>query len=88
LQRWRARWAPNAPACCRKREVRRYFRDVAAPFQPENHWIGYTPAMRIRSQVDGDRATLYFQCLWMDVDKNAIGAHAFSDMTLARGNGR
>ena len=71
-----------------KEEVRRYFQDVAAPFRPENHWIGYTPAMRIRSQVDGDKAKLYFQCLWMDVDKNAIGAHAFSDMTLARVNGR
>jgi ketosteroid isomerase-like protein len=70
-----------------KEEVRRYFQDVAAPFRPENHWIGYTPAMRIRSQVDGDRATLYFQCLWMDVDKNAIGAHSFSDMTLTRVNG-
>jgi ketosteroid isomerase-like protein len=71
-----------------KDQVRHYFLDVAGPFRPQNHWIGYTPAMRIRSQVDGDKATLYFQCLWVDVDKNAIGAHSFSDMTLARVNGR
>lgn len=71
-----------------KPEVRRYFETVAAPFRPENHWIGYTPAMRIRADVMGDHATLYFQCLWMDVDKNAIGAHAFSDMTLVKVNGK
>jgi hypothetical protein len=71
-----------------KAEVRRYFETVAAPFRPENHWIGYTPAMRIRSDVTGNHATLYFECLWMDVDKNAIGAHAFSDMTLVKVNGK
>ncbi|MFZ1099648.1 MAG: hypothetical protein WAN26_09610 [Steroidobacteraceae bacterium] len=37
--------------------------------------------------MTGDRATLYFECLWMDVDSNAIGAHAFSSMDLARING-
>jgi hypothetical protein len=71
-----------------KDQVRAYFHDVAAPFRPENNWIGYTPAMRIRSQIDGDMASLYFECLWMDVDKNAIGAHSFSDMTLDRVNGK
>jgi hypothetical protein len=71
-----------------KAEVRRYFETVAAPFRPANHWIGYTPAMRIRSEVTGNRATLYFECLWMDVDKNAIGSHSFSDMTLVKANGK
>ena len=68
--------------------VRAYFEQVAPPFRPDNHWIGYTPAMRIRARIEGDRATLYFECLWMDVDKGAIGAHSFSDMTLARSHGR
>lgn len=71
-----------------KAEVRRYWGEVSGPFRPEHHWIGYTPAMRIRSQVDGNAATLYFECLWMDADTNAIGAHSFSDMTLARVNGK
>ncbi len=43
--------------------------------------------MRIKSNVSGDSATLYFECLWMAVDKNAIGSHAFTDMTLARARG-
>lgn len=71
-----------------KEQVHSYWEQVAGPFRPENHWIGYTPAMRIRAKVSGNDATLYFECLWMDVDKNAIGAHTFSDMTLARAQGK
>jgi hypothetical protein len=69
-----------------KDQVLAYWRDVAGPFRPQHHWIGYTPAMRIRSQVTGNKATLYFECLWMDTDTNAIGVHSFSDMSLARVN--
>jgi hypothetical protein len=68
-------------------QVRTYWVDVSCPFRPEHHWIGYTPAMRIKSHVTGNNATLYFECLWMDVDTNAIGAHAFSSMELARVDG-
>ena len=71
-----------------KAQVRTYWADVSGPFRPEHHWIGYTPAMRIKSQVEGNHATLYFECLWMDVDSGAVGAHAFTDMTLARDHGR
>lgn len=71
-----------------KDQVRVYWATVGPPFQPENHWIGYTPAMRIRTKVAGDSATLYFECLWMDADHNAIGAHSFSDMTLSRSGDR
>ena len=71
-----------------KAEVRRYWAEVSGPFRPEHHWIGYTPAMRMHVEVDGDGATLYFECLWMDVDSNAVGAHSFSDMKLARAHGR
>ncbi len=70
-----------------KEQVRAYWVDVSGPFRPEHHWIGYTPAMRIKSQVSGNTGTLYFECLWMDVDSNAIGAHAFSSMDLARVHG-
>ncbi|HUA90367.1 MAG TPA: nuclear transport factor 2 family protein, partial [Steroidobacteraceae bacterium] len=69
-------------------QVRAYWADVSGPFRPEHHWIGYTPAMRIKAQIVGDRGTLYFECLWMDVDGGAVGAHAFSDMGVAREQGR
>lgn len=71
-----------------KDQVRAYWSHVGAPFRPDHHWIGYTPAMRIRAKTHGSNATLYFECLWMDVDKNAIGAHSFSDMQLVKIHGR
>ena len=70
-----------------KEQVRTYWADVSGPFRPEHHWIGYTPAMRIKSHVTGNTGTLDFECLWMNVDDNTIGAHAFSSMNLARVNG-
>lgn len=70
-----------------KAEVRRYWADVSGPFRPEHHWIGYTPAMRMHAEVDGNQASLYFECLWMDADNNAVGAHSFSDMKLVRLHG-
>jgi SnoaL-like protein len=70
-----------------KDQVRTYWADVSGPFRPEHHWIGYTPAMRIKSHVTGDTGTLDFECLWMNVDDNTIGAHAFSSMSLARVKG-
>lgn len=70
-----------------KDQVRAYWRDVSGPFRPQNHWIGYTPAFRMRARAQGDTGTLYFECLWVDADHNTIGAHSFSDMTLARVQG-
>ncbi len=71
-----------------KEQVRAYWKDVSGPFRPEHHWIGYTPAMRIESHVTGNTGTLDFECLWMNVDDNTIGAHSFSSMTLERVKGQ
>lgn len=71
-----------------KSEVRKYWAEVSGPFRPEHHWIGYTPAIRMHADVTGDTGTLYFECLWMEVDANVVGTHSFSDMKLARKHGR
>jgi hypothetical protein len=68
-------------------QVRTFWKDVSGPFRPEHHWIGYTPAMRIKSHVTGNTGTLDFECLCMNVDDNTIGARAFSSMNLARAKG-
>ena len=39
-----------------------------------HNWIGYTPAMRIKSNVAGNTGTLDFERLWMKVDDNT-GVH-------------
>ncbi|MBV9201908.1 MAG: nuclear transport factor 2 family protein [Alphaproteobacteria bacterium] len=70
-----------------KEQIKNYWQAHPA-FQPQNQWVGYTPAFRIRYTVEGDRAHLYFECLWMDKAAGKIAAHTNSDDTLARVNGR
>jgi uncharacterized protein (TIGR02246 family) len=70
-----------------KEQIRRYW-EAAGPFQPQNQWVAYTPAFRIKYQVQGDSAHLYFECLYVDKAANKIAAHTNSDDTLVRVNGR
>ena len=70
-----------------KEQVKHYW-EAAGPFQPQNQWAGYTPAFRIRYEVQGDRAHLYFECLWVDTKAGKIAAHTNSDDALARVGGR
>jgi SnoaL-like domain len=67
-----------------KDQVRNYFATVAGSFQPQNQWVAYTPAHRIRFSVDGNRANLYFECLYVDAKAREIKAHTFSDDSLIR----
>jgi ketosteroid isomerase-like protein len=66
----------------------RSFWQAAGTFQPQNQWVAYTPAFRIRYSVDGDTAHLYFECLYVDKVANKIAAHTNSDDKLVRLNGR
>ena len=70
-----------------KEQIKSYWQAHPA-FQPQNRWVGYTPAFRIRYDVDGDSAHLYFECLWVDKKAGKIAAHTNSDDMLARINGR
>lgn len=71
-----------------KDQVRSYFAAVAGSFQPQNQWVAYTPAQRIRFEVSGDRAHLYFECLYVDAQAKVIKAHTFSDDDLMRVGGK
>jgi hypothetical protein len=70
-----------------KDQVKSYWQ-AAGPFQPQNQWVGYTPAFRIQYSVKGDRAHLYFECLWVDKAAGKIAAHTNSDDQMVRVNGR
>jgi ketosteroid isomerase-like protein len=70
-----------------KDQVKSYWQ-AAGPFQPQNQWVGYTPAFRIQYSVKGDRAHLYFECLWVDKAAGKIAVHTNSDDQLVRVNGR
>ena len=87
-------WAPDATfnigtrTLSGKAQIRNFFEHTAAPFQPQNQWVAYTPAHRIRFNVNGDRATLYFECLYVDTKGKEIKVHTFSDDNLVRSGGK
>jgi hypothetical protein len=58
------------------------------PFQPQNHWVAYTPPFRIKYEVQGEKGHLFFECLWVDAVEKKIAAHTNADNSLARVNGR
>jgi uncharacterized protein (TIGR02246 family) len=76
-------WAPNATftiggkTSSGKAAIRKVFA-AAGPFQPQNHWVSDTPAYKIRTTVNGDKGTLYFECHYIDVrtGRIAAGGHA------------
>jgi hypothetical protein len=68
-------------------QIREYWR-AAGPFQRQNQWVAYTPAFRIRYNVEGDNAHLYFECLYVDKAANKIAAHTNSNDDLVRVGGK
>ena len=69
-----------------KDEIRRYWQ-ATGPFRPENQWVAYTPAFRIKFAAEGNNAHLYFECLYVDKAKNSIAAHTNSEDVLIRVKG-
>ena len=55
-----------------KEQIRKFWLEQAAPFKAENHWVSETPAYKIRTTVVGKRATLYFECHYVDVDTGKV----------------
>ena len=77
----------------RRKDLQRKGRDqeywqAAGTFQPQNQWVAYTPAFRIKYEVEGDNAHLYFECLYVDKVKKNIAAHTNSDDSLVRVRGK
>jgi SnoaL-like domain len=68
-------------------QIREYWR-AAGPFQPQNQWVAYTPAFRIKYSVEGDKAHLYFECLYVDKAANKIAVHTNSNDDLVRVDGK
>lgn len=70
-----------------KDNIRRYWQ-AAGTFLPQNQWVAYTPAFRIKYDVEGDNAHLYFECLYVDRVGKKIALHTNSDDMLIRVNGK
>jgi hypothetical protein len=87
-------WAPGATFSIGTREltgqdqIRAFFTTEAAPFKPENQWVSETPAYKIRTTVDGDKGTLYFECHYVDVATRTVKSVVAADQKVARINGK
>jgi uncharacterized protein (TIGR02246 family) len=88
-------WAPDATftigpgqTLSGTKEIRNFFLHKAAPFQPENHWVSDTPAYKIRTSVNGDKGTLYFECHYIDVKTGKVAAVVGADQNVAKIKGR
>jgi uncharacterized protein (TIGR02246 family) len=87
-------WAPNATfivgpgeTLIGKEQIRRFWLKSPA-FKPKNHWVSDHPAYKLRSTVDGDRATLYFECHYIDAKSRKVIRVTAADQRVARISGR
>ena len=62
--------------------------EVAAFFEPENHWISDHPAYKLEITVNGDRGTLHFECHYVDAETGEVVAATAGDFDVARIDGK
>ena len=71
-----------------KAQIRKFFATHNAAFQPQNDWVSDTPSYKIRETVNGDKATLYFECHYVDVRTGKIEAVVGVDHNVQKINGK
>jgi hypothetical protein len=87
-------WAPNATfnvgteTYTGTAQIRDFFAHKAGPFLPENDWSSETPAYKIRITVNGDKGTLYFQCVYVDRKTSKVVSVVSADQDVRRIDGR
>jgi hypothetical protein len=87
-------WAPDATfgvgttTLTGKAQIRDFFVHKVGPFQPENHWISETPAYKIRTTVNGDKGTLYFECHYVDLKTGKVVSVVAADQNVQKINGK
>ncbi len=53
-----------------------------------NNWVSETPIYKVRITVNGDRGTLYFECVYVDPKTGKVASTTAADTDVARINGR
>jgi ketosteroid isomerase-like protein len=86
-------WAPNATWTAKGKtytgaqQIRTVFAS-AGPFQAQNHWLSDTPAYKIRTTVNGDKGTLYFECHYIDVKTGKVVLVVGADQDVKKIDGK
>ena len=71
-----------------KSQIRAWFATSAEAFKPGNHWVVLTASPNTRMEIRGSRATLHFDCYYVDTATKAVKAESAVSATLARMNGK
>ena len=72
-----------------KAQIRRFFATKNPAFQPQNHWESDTPSYKIKVTLSGEnKATLYFECHYVDVRTGIMRAVVGVDHNLQKINGK
>jgi ketosteroid isomerase-like protein len=68
-------------------QIRRFW-ETAGPFEPGHHWQSDTPTYKIKTTVNGDKGTLYFECDYIDPTTQKVMAVVAVDHNVQKINGR
>jgi ketosteroid isomerase-like protein len=87
-------WAPGAvfnidqKTLTGKAQIRHWFATENKAFMPNHHWESDTPTYKLRVNVTGDKATMYFECHYIDPKTGMVMAVAGVDHHLQKIDGR
>ena len=65
-------------------EIRSFWLEKSATFDPSNEWISDHPAYKLEITVDGDRGTLHFECHFVDANTGRVVSVTAADLDVAR----
>jgi ketosteroid isomerase-like protein len=86
-------WAPGAvfnidqKTLTGKAQIRHWFATENKAFKPAHHWESDTPTYKIKVDLQGDKATMYFECHYIDTQTAQVVAIAGVTHTLQKING-
>ena len=87
-------WAPGAvfnigqATLTGKAQIKNWFATKNAAFAPGNHWESDTPSYKIRVDLEGNKATMYFECHYIDPKTSKVVHLAGVTHTLQKINGQ
>jgi hypothetical protein len=87
-------WSPGAvfnidqQTLTGKAQIRHWFLTENKAFKPADHWESDTPSYKIKTNLNGDKATMYFECHYIDPKTGMVVAAAGVTHTLQKVNGQ
>jgi hypothetical protein len=69
-------------------QLRQFFTTDNKAFQPQTHWVADTPTYKMRTTVNGDKGTLYFECDYIDIKTGKVMAVVGVDHNVQKINGK